>query len=178
MRDSKLKASDRREKILNLLKERSEPITGGTLAEQMNVTRQVIVGDVSLLKASGEPIMATSQGYIYMAETRDQLLFKKTIVVQHTAEQTEEELNILVDHGVHVLDVLIEHPVYGDLKARLEIASRKDVKSFLDRIASSKAAYLLELTEGIHSHTIAAADEDHLEEALKALRDKGILFES
>ncbi|WP_173918459.1 transcription repressor NadR [Halobacillus sp. Marseille-Q1614] len=178
MRDFKMKASQRREEILNILKERTEPITGSSLAERMDVTRQVIVGDVSLLKASGEPIIATSQGYVYMTESREQLPFKRTIVVQHTPEQTEEELNILVDHGVHVLDVLIEHPVYGDLKARLEIASRRDVRKFLERIASANAAYLLELTEGIHSHTIAAAKEEHLNEAVKDLKEKGILFES
>ncbi|WP_226581635.1 transcription repressor NadR [Halobacillus litoralis] len=174
----KMKASERREYILSLLKHRGAPITGSSLAEEMNVTRQVIVGDVSLLKAKNEPIVATSQGYMYMSDAKEDLSYQRTIVCQHEGKDTEEELNILVDHGVHVQDVVVEHPVYGDLVARLRISNRRDVKKFIEKVRSTNAPFLLELTGGIHTHTIAAENEEALDEAEMALKDAGILMRS
>ncbi len=171
----KLKASERRQHILSLLKQHGNPITGSSLAEEMDVTRQVIVGDVSLLKAKGEPIVATSQGYLFMTEAKDGLGYERTIVCRHASNQTEEELNILVDHGVHVQDVVVEHPVYGDLTARLQISNRRDVKKFMEQIASNKASFLLELTNGIHTHTITADSKEALDEAMEELAEAGIL---
>jgi uncharacterized protein len=173
----KMKANERREYILSLLKQRGVPVTGGSLAEEMNVTRQVIVGDVSLLKARNEPIVATSQGYMYMTDGKEELTYQRTIVCQHQGEDTELELNILVDHGVHVQDVVVEHPVYGDLRAQLRISNRRDVKKFIEKVHSTKAPYLLELTGGIHTHTIAAESKEALREAEMALEEAGILME-
>ncbi|MCP3031037.1 transcription repressor NadR [Halobacillus sp. A1] len=178
MRESKIKAKERREHILTLLRQAVHPLKGSALAEQMRVTRQVIVGDISLLKAAGEPIIATSQGYVYMADSKDQLPYKKMIVCQHGKGQVREELNILVDHGVHVMDVIVEHPVYGDITASLGLSTRKDVERFLERIQSTGAAFLSDLTSGIHTHTIAAREEESLQGAVKELAAKGILLES
>lgn len=172
----KMKADERREHILSLLKQRGVPVTGRSLAEEMNVTRQVIVGDVSLLKARNEPIVATSQGYMYMNDAKEELAFQKTIVCQHGSKETEEELNILVDHGVHVQDVVVEHPVYGDLTAQLRIANRRDVKKFIEQVNTTNASFLLELTGGIHTHTIAADSKEALMEAEEALDEAGILM--
>ncbi|MYL20354.1 HTH domain-containing protein [Halobacillus litoralis] len=172
----KMKANERREYILTLLKQRGVPITGSALAEEMNVTRQVIVGDVSLLKAGNEPIVATSQGYMYMSEAKEDLAYQRTIVCRHEGSETEDELNILVDHGVHVRDVVVEHPVYGDLTARLQISNRRDVKKFIEKVRSTNAPFLLELTGGIHTHTIAAESREALDEAEQALKEAGILL--
>ncbi|MBH0230471.1 transcription repressor NadR [Halobacillus yeomjeoni] len=174
----KMKAHERREYILTLLKQRGVPVTGSSLAEEMNVTRQVIVGDVSLLKARNEPIVATSQGYMYMTDAKEDLAFKKTIVCQHGSDETEEELHILVDHGVVVQDVVVEHPIYGDLTAQLRIANRRDVKKFMEQMRSTSASFLLELTDGIHTHTIAADSEAALKEAEEALLESGILMKT
>lgn len=173
----KMKANERREYILSLLKQRGTPVTGGSLAEEMNVTRQVIVGDVSLLKARNEPIVATSQGYMYMNDGKEELTYQRTIVCQHQGADTELELNILVDHGVHVQDVVVEHPIYGDLTAQLRISNRRDVKKFIEKVHSTQASYLLELTGGIHTHTIAADSKEALAEAEAALEEAGILME-
>ncbi|WP_079477837.1 transcription repressor NadR [Halobacillus salinus] len=174
----KMKASERREHILSLLKQRGTPVTGSSLAEEMNVTRQVIVGDVSLLKARNEPLVATSQGYLFMTDAKDELAYQRTIVCQHGSNETEDELNILVDHGVYVQDVVVEHPIYGDLTAQLRISNRRDVKKFIDQVQTTKASFLLELTDGIHTHTIASDSEDALEEAIEALGDAGILMKN
>ncbi|UOQ45237.1 transcription repressor NadR [Halobacillus salinarum] len=172
---NKLKTDERREHILSLLKQHGKPVTGSSLAEEMNVTRQVIVGDVSLLKAQGEPIVATSQGYMYMTEAKDELGYERTIVCKHSPAETELELNILVDHGVHVQDVVVEHPIYGDLTAQLRISNRRDVRKFIERIDSTNSSFLSELTDGIHTHKIYSDSEEALEEAVEELSEAGIL---
>ncbi|SEA73494.1 hypothetical protein SAMN05421743_107189 [Thalassobacillus cyri] len=174
----KPKASERREDILVLLKNSEKPITGSELAAEMEVSRQVIVGDVSLLKAKNEPIVATSQGYIYMMDRIDTPPVERTIAVKHTPDQTEKELTILVDHGVFIKDVTVEHPVYGDLTASVLVWNRRDVQKFLDNIRETKASFLSELTDGIHMHTVAAESEEALDEAVEALKKEGILLKS
>ncbi|MFG6119733.1 MULTISPECIES: transcription repressor NadR [Thalassobacillus] len=171
-------ASERREEVLFMLKNREDPITGRELADKMEVSRQVIVGDISLLKAKGEPIVATSQGYIYMTDKADSPPIERTIAVKHTPQETEKELTILVDHGVFIKDVTVEHPVYGDLTASVLIWNRRDVQKFLENIKETEASFLSELTDGIHLHTIAADSEEALDEALEALQREGILLKS
>jgi transcriptional regulator of NAD metabolism len=174
----KILGEERRNLILQQLKESPFPITGSELATRTNVSRQVIVGDITLLKAKSEPIIATSQGYMYLKQNTGAPLFQRTIACRHKPEDTEKELNLLVDHGVMVKDVRIEHAVYGDLTASIMVSNRQEVKQFMENIQTSKASFLSELTEGIHLHTITAASEkilDHAEEALKA---EGILMET
>ncbi|MHA6261474.1 3H domain-containing protein [Sporosarcina sp. CAU 1771] len=163
--------------IVSTLKVSSEPISGSELGRLTNVSRQVIVGDVTLLKAKGEPIIATNRGYLYVHPTVEPKKIEKTIVCRHTPEQTETELMILVDHGILVKDVKIEHPVYGDLTASIMVSNRSEVVSFINHIQESKATFLLELTEGIHLHTISADNEQQIMAAEQALREASILVE-
>ena len=108
--NEKILGHDRRNLLVKLLKDASNPIPGRELGEITNVSRQVISGDITLLKAKGEPIMATSRGYVYMHPMIEQNKIEKVIVCNHTAMQTEEELNILVDHGITVKDVKSRTP--------------------------------------------------------------------
>ena len=62
-------AKERRSAILQLLRSRTQPVTGGELAQLMGVSRQVIVQDVALLRTSGASIFATPEGYIMPAAT-------------------------------------------------------------------------------------------------------------
>lgn len=166
----KVLGEERRSLILTLLKESNGPLTGSELATKTSVSRQVIVGDITLLRAKDEPIIATSQGYIYIKNQSALAHVERTIPSFHPPERTEEELNILVDHGVTVKDVKIEHPVYGDLTASILVSNRREVKSFMKKIKETNASYLSELTDGIHLHTISAPTEKHLIEAEEALR--------
>ena len=143
----------------------------------MNVSRQVIVGDITLLKAKGEPIMATSRGYIYMHPQIEHRKIEKVIVCNHSSDQTMEELNILVDNGITVKDVRIEHPVYGDLTASVMVSNRNEVSKFIENIQNTNATFLLELTEGIHLHTIIADNEQDIKNAEEALKKAAILVE-
>jgi uncharacterized protein len=173
----KILGEERRNFLLQLLKESSLPITGSDLAAKTNVSRQVIVGDITLLKAKSEPIIATSQGYIYLKQGTGTPLIERVIACRHTPDQTEQEMNLLVDHGVTVKDVKIEHAVYGDLTASIMVSNRLEVKNFMKKIKSRKAAFLSELTGGIHLHTISASSESALDNAEKALADEGFLME-
>ncbi|MFE8696863.1 transcription repressor NadR [Cytobacillus sp. FJAT-53684] len=167
----KVLGEERRELLLQLLKEKGEPITGSELASITNVSRQVIVGDITLLKAKGEPIIATSQGYMLLIQGGPHTTIVERIIASyHPPERTEEELNLLVDHGITVKDVKIEHPVYGDLTASVMVSNRKEVVQFMKKIKSTKASYLSELTGGIHLHTISAATNEKLDEAVEALK--------
>lgn len=173
----KLATEERRALLLDILKTSSTPVTGSELAAKTNVSRQVIVGDITLLKAKNEPIIATSQGYLYMQTSSPVARAQRTIACIHSPEQTEEELNLLVDYGVTVKDVRIEHPVYGDLTASIMVSSRHEVKQFMEKIQATNAGYLLELTDGVHIHTIEAPNEKILDEAEAAMRRADFLID-
>lgn len=175
-KNEKILGNDRRILMVKLLKDASNPIPGRELGELMNVSRQVISGDITLLKAKGEPIIATNRGYVYMHQMNEQGI-EKVIVCNHTSHQTEEELNILVDNGITVKDVKIEHPIYGDLTASVMVSNRSEVKNFIENIKQTNASLLLELTEGIHLHTIIAKSEQEIKNAEEALRKADILVE-
>ncbi|RTR35446.1 transcription repressor NadR [Robertmurraya yapensis] len=177
MKGKKILGEERREFILNLLKTSREPLTGSELATRTNVSRQVIVGDITLLKAKNEPIIATSQGYIYMSQPSNFKKFERIIASSHPPEKAEEELLLLVNHGVTVVDVKIEHSVYGDLTASIMVSTPQEVEHFVEKIKTTKASYLSELTEGIHLHTISAPSEETLDKAVEALRENGFLIE-
>ncbi|MFJ7974763.1 3H domain-containing protein [Peribacillus sp. JNUCC 23] len=172
----KLLGEERRGKLLSLLQTSEQPITGSTLSKMTNVSRQVIVSDITLLKARNEPIVATSQGYIYL-QSKKPTMHERTVACNHDPSLTETELNLLVDLGIMVKDVKVEHPVYGDLTASIMVANRKEVQQFLEKVSQTKAAYLSELTNGIHLHTIAASSEELLNEAEAALKKADILID-
>lgn len=173
----KILGEERRALILQWLMDSPTPLTGSELAAQTNVSRQVIVGDITLLKAKNEPIIATSQGYLYLNQGNAHTSFERTIACRHKPEDTERELNLLVDHGVLVKDVKIEHAVYGDLTASIMVSNRQEVKQFLENIKQTKASLLSELTEGIHIHTISASSTQVLDKAEAALKAEGFLIE-
>ncbi|QVY60521.1 transcription repressor NadR [Cytobacillus gottheilii] len=173
----KILGEERRSLLLELLQKAGQPITGGDLATKANVSRQVIVGDITLLKARGEPIIATSQGYMYLANNIPSPIAERIIACCHTPERAEEELCLFVDYGVTVKDVKIEHPVYGDLTASIMVSSRKEVNQFIKKIKTTQASFLSELTDGYHIHTISAPSEKNLDEAVEALREAGFLVE-
>jgi len=173
----KLPGKVRRENILNWLKNSSVPLTGTDLAKKADVSRQVIVQDISLLKAQNYPIIATSNGYLFMQTDNQANEFQRVIACNHDGSQTREELYTIVDFGVTVKDVIIEHPIYGDLKASLMVTSRDEADQFVKRIEAEDAPYLLKLTGGIHNHTLIANEEHKLDQAYDALKEKGIIVE-
>lgn len=176
LKPKKVLGEERRELIIGWLKNSRIPLTGSDLANKTNVSRQVIVQDISILKARNHPIIATSQGYIYMKEKANLEIHSRVIACQHQPYDTENELNIIVDLGGIVKDVVVEHPVYGEITASLMIRNRRDVKQFIEKMNSTNASLLSELTEGVHLHTIEAEFEDQLDEICGALDSAGFLL--
>lgn len=172
----KLYGEDRRQILLQKIKTSPAPLTGSELAAFANVSRQVIVSDMTLLKAKGEPIIATSQGYLYLSGRANEEV-SRSIPCRHTKEDTERELKLLVNAGVTVKDVIVEHPVYGELTAGIHVSSEEDVERFMQRVRETGASYLLELTGGFHLHTITAPNAAVLDRAIEAMRDHGFLLE-
>lgn len=163
----------RKTEILKILRAESKPIKGSDLASKFHVTRQVIVQDIALLRAEGENIIATNRGYII--PINDHKLSKK-IVCQHSSyEEITDELNTIVDFGGRVKDVIVDHPIYGELQTSLEIRNRKDVIDFMESLVESQAEPLSSLTDGVHIHTIEVDDEDMFKNIEKALLKKNYL---
>ena len=168
-----MKAEERRRAIAKTLTA-EHPVSATALAGQFSVSRQIIVGDIALLRAAGLDIVATPRGY-KLGETTGLL---RAVACVHSAQETETELLAMVDNGCTVLDVIVDHPVYGQLTGPLQLSSRYDVQQFLDRCAQSDARPLSDLTEGIHLHTISCPDEASWQRVLDALRRMHILIEA
>lgn len=173
---TKLYGEQRRQILLEKLKTSGAPLTGSELAAFASVSRQVIVGDMTLLKARNEPILATSQGYLYL-DNQNSAEASRQIACRHKPEETEEELLVLVGTGATVKDVSVEHPVYGELTAGIHVSNAAEVEVFMQRVRDTGASYLLELTDGTHLHTITAANEAVLDTAVAAMRKHGFLLE-
>lgn len=172
----KMNSNERREKILCLLKDQEHPITATALAKQFDISRQVIVGDIALIRASGSPVFATHWGYVYQ-KTLEEHFLTHTIVSQHSGDQMADELYTILDYGCAILDVTVEHPIYGQIVGQLQIFSRIDADDFLDKIRKTSAEPLSQLTGGIHLHTIQCRNEESYQKLLEALTQKGILYE-
>ncbi|WP_088188177.1 transcription repressor NadR [Desulfosporosinus sp. FKA] len=171
-----LSGRERRNHLLKLLKDTKEPIKAASLAKLTGVSRQVIVQDIALLRASEEPVIATPQGYIYSSDLRTKGL-QEIIYSRHSPLDTEKELNILVDHGVSVLDVGVEHSVYGNIFRPLQLKSRLDVKKFMAQMSENHAHLLSSLTGGLHLHTIEAPTEEVLQQVCEVLTQEGFLVD-
>lgn len=169
-----MEAAERRKATLEILRASEKPVSAGTLAARFRVSRQIIVGDVALLRASGADILATPRGYVAGRPAPGLI---RQVVCRHGVDEIGPELNAVVDEGCAVLDVIVEHPIYGQLTGALQIANRYDVGQFLKRCARSDAHPLSDLTGGIHLHTLSCPDEAAFERVRRALRDLRVLLE-
>lgn len=163
----------RQEAIKAALSNPEAVISANQFAKQFMVSRQTIVGDIALLRARGEQIIATPQGYRYQTKQHHSTI----IVVQHDAKQIEAELTALVNAGVTVADVQVDHPVYGLLKGELAIQSITDVKQFVYHLSMTSGEPLSALTNGLHMHCIEYDDIANLQKAKDALQELHILYE-
>lgn len=164
---------DRKEKIIEEIKSSDKPISASKLASICGVSRQIIVGDVALLRASGYNIIATPRGYI-LDDQNNECIY--TIAVKHNQQSLGDELYTIVDLGGSIIDVIVDHPIYGQLAGKLHISSRYDVDQFLKKVENGKAKPLSQLTDGLHLHTIQCQNEDIYQRIIKVLDEKGYLF--
>ena len=168
-------ANQRRAALAECLAQAGQPISATVLASRFSVSRQIIVGDIALLRAGGLAISATPRGYVLPRE-HDGLLY--TVACIHGPDELGRELEIMVDNGCTVVDVVVEHPVYGQLTGPLQLSSRYDVQQFLDKVAAYGARPLSDLTDGVHLHTIRCPDERAYRRVLEQLNEAGILYQA
>lgn len=147
----------RRNALAERLRTATGPLSAASLARELSVSRQIIVGDVALLRAGGLDITATPRGYLLPSPPAGVTC---TFACRHRADQMEAELNAIVDQGCTVLDVIVEHPIYGQLTGPLQLSNRYEVAQFVSRCRREEAALLSQLTEGIHLHTVLCPDRD------------------
>lgn len=169
-----MNAIERRGKIAEILKKSEVAVSATSLAHELSVSRQIVVGDVALLRASGMEIISTARGYL-MNNTQAGKLY--SIVCVHDDKGIEQELQIMVDHGCYVQDVIIEHPVYGSLTGELRISNRYDVSQFMEKIDEHDAPPLSRLTGGIHIHRLLCKSEADFMRCSEDLRKHGFLLD-
>lgn len=173
-----MSGEERREKILQILSQTSEPLSGTSLAKSLNVSRQIVVQDIALLRAVNKNILSTNKGYVIFQDSSENEKCKRSIKVLHSDAQILDELNTIVDLGGSVIDVVVEHEIYGQITCDLIVNSRRDAKLFVLQCEESNAKGLGTLTDGVHYHTIEASSEEILDKIEIALNEKGyLLFE-
>lgn len=167
-----MRAEDRRRKIILRLIEDNKPISGTLLADEFCVSRQIIVQDIALLKASGYDIISTHYGYVLQKSP----FVERVIKIYHTKDQTETELTTIVEMGGTVADVFVWHRVYGKMKAELNISSKYHINKFMDGIRSGISSELMNITGGYHYHTIRADSEKTIDAIVSRLKEKNLVI--
>ena len=169
-----MNAAQRRESILEKLSAAKAPVSASALAGQLGVSRQIVVGDVALLRAGGAQIDATPRGYqLHPAEKG----FTGILACVHsTADRMRSELYAVVDQGGIVVDVAVENPLYGELRGNLNLSSRYDVDNFIQQAASTPECLLSRMTGGVHLHTLRCPDEQTFHRIEAALEQAGVLY--
>lgn len=166
-----MNAQQRRKEIVSLLLAEQRPIVGDELSARFGVSRQIIVQDISLLKAEGYEILSTRRGYIVQKTPLCERVFK----VHHTSDRTEEELTCIVKLGGTVVDVYVWHKVYGRIQVQLNIFSRLHVQQFIEGVRSGKSIELMNITGGYHYHTVRADSEEILDAIGEELNNRGFI---
>lgn len=166
---------ERRKEIAKIVKNFKSPISGNKLADEFQVSRQVIVQDIAILRAEGENIISTSRGYMYPNFHNKNLI--KTIAVRHNLDRIEEELKIIIELGGEVIDIIVEHPIYGEISGNLMLKSMYDLEEFLKDFKEKEALPLSKITSGIHLHTIEVPNEFIYNKILNKLKIKKLILE-
>ena len=158
-----MSGEERRGKIIQALKNSDKAVSATTLAKEFDVSRQVIVQDVALLRANGKNIFSTNRGYLIQEDEETTRVFK----VQHEDDEVEKELTTIVDLGGTVEDVFVYHKVYGVLRAEMNIKSRMDIRNYMEEIRSGKSSLL--------KNTVRAERVEILDMIQEELQKKGLL---
>lgn len=170
-----MEGEQRRERLIEILTRNwQEPISGTELAKQLGVSRQVIVQDIALLRAVNKNILSTTKGYLLYYQDKQKV--NRCFMVKHATNEIEDELCTIVDLGGKILDVIVMHDIYGEIRTDLIIGSRKDVYDFVKKVEERKMVPLKDLTDGAHLHTVEADNELILDKIEASLLEKGYLI--
>ena len=163
----------RRKELMKLLQNEIRPLSGTELARHFGVSRQVIVQDIALLRATDRNILSTNKGYVLYHPEQEEERSRRILASHHDKERMQEELYLIVDNGGCVCDVVVEHEIYGQLSADLILKNRRDVNEFVKKMGEISDQPLNVLTGGIHFHTVEAESEEILDWIEEQLRERG-----
>lgn len=166
-----MNTAERRGEILKILHNADAPVAARELAGKFGVSRQVIVQDLAVIRASTPGILSTTKGYVIQQDSSCTREFK----VRHSQDKAAEELNLIVDCGGHVKNISISHRVYGRVSAEMDIRSRQDVSEFVQALQNSRSTVLSNATSGYHYHLVEAASEERLDLIEEQLKKAGFL---
>ena len=169
--ENSMNTGERRGEILKILKQTEVPIAARELAGRFGVSRQVIVQDLAVIRASTPGILSTTKGYVMQQDSSCTREFK----VRHSQDKASQELNLIVDCGGHVKNISISHRVYGRVSAEMDIRSRQDVSEFIQALQNSRSTVLSSATSGYHYHLIEASSEERLDLIRDQLEKAGFL---
>lgn len=161
----------RRKKIVHELEGSDCPLAGGELAQRCQVSRQVVVQDIAILRREGHPIVGTHTGYVLAG--RD--MHRRLIKCRHSLDEMADEMYAVVDLGATMEDVFVNHRTYGVISASLDARSRHDVDVFLEGIRTGHSTPLMLVTSGYHFHHISAPSEEILDAVEETLGKRGYL---
>ncbi|AOR22231.1 transcription repressor NadR [Clostridium taeniosporum] len=167
-----MNSTERRQSILKSLIENEKPLKGIEIADSYGVTRQIIVKDIAILRAKGNNIMATPDGYIINKELKK---VKAIIAVNHKEEELINEMSIIIKYGGTIEDVIVEHPLYGEIKGMLMIKNYNELNKFLEKYKQQEGRLLSVLTKGVHIHTISADTQEDINCIIDELKEKGFI---
>lgn len=166
---------ERRVKILSKLQETATPLSGTALARIFHVSRQIIVQDIALMRAENYGILSTNKGYLLRSEKTENTHPKRVFFVKHTTQQVLDEFQIILELGGKILDVAVEHELYGQIRVDLLIETAEDAAEFHQKLITCHDNPLKVLTDDCHYHTVSAASERLLDYIEADLRRKGFL---
>ena len=166
-----MNTAERRGEILKILHNADAPVAARELAGRFGVSRQVIVQDLAVIRASTPGILSTTKGYVIQQDSS----FTREFKVRHSQDKAAEELNLIVDCGGHVKNISISHRVYGRVTAEMDIRSRQDVNEFAEALRNSRSTVLSSATSGYHYHLIEASSEERLDLIEKQLGEAGVI---
>ena len=166
---------ERRMTILSQLQKAAAPVSGTALAKACHVSRQIIVQDIALMRAENYGILSTNKGYMLRSEKNADTQTKRVFCVRHTTDQVLDEFQTILELGGRVLDVGVEHELYGQIQVDLLIETMSDAEDFSRRLEKCRDNLLKVLTDDCHYHTVSAPSEKLLDLIQDALKQKGFL---
>lgn len=168
-----MRGEKRREEILSLIGNTENPIPANVLKEKFNVSRQVIVQDIAILRANGYDVISTNRGYVLNVKIQASRVFK----CRHSFEEIVDEGILVIEAGGRIEDIFVNHRIYGRINARLDLINRMHVEELYRSLVSGASKPLMSVTDGYHYHTVSADSEETLDKIENKLRERGFLIE-
>ncbi len=129
------------------------------------------------MRAENYGIISTNKGYILRSERTGNTQPKRVFFVKHNTDQVAQEFNTILELGGKILDVAVEHEIYGQICVDLMIETNAEAADFCEKLLTCRDNPLKVLTDDCHYHTVAAPSEKLLDLIEEELQQKGFLIQ-